>query len=139
MKLRRERFALVDLMIVVAASATSVALLRATVASTGGGYLRHVPAPHSHWHGTLGYELPFRLFFVLYNGVPQILVASLGVVALSFRARRAAFFRLSHNPGLVLSLVAVTATAWTVLVNFPALHWDGSDLAPWRLVVDNIL
>jgi hypothetical protein len=76
---------------------------------------------------------------VLYNGVPQLLVASLCVVALSLRGRRAAFFELSQNPGLVLSLVAVTASAWSVLVNFPALHWDGSGLAPWRLVVDHIL
>ena len=139
MKPPRTRFVLADLMIMVAAIAMSVAMLRATVASTGGGYLRHTPAPHSHWHGTLGYELPFRFFFVLYNGVPQILVGSLCVIALTLRTRRASGLRLSHCPGFVLSLVAVTTSAWVVLVNFPALRWDGFDLAPWSLVVDNIL
>src|SRR4051794_36419056 len=111
----RRQFTLVDLMIVVATSAIGMVLLRATLASSGGGYLRHVSAPHSHWHGALGYELPFRFFFVLYNGVPQILVASLCVVALSLKARSVTGLRLSHRPGFVLSLVAVTASTWTTL------------------------
>ena len=140
MKLRRERFTLADLMIVVVASAISAALLRATFASSGGGYLRHVPAPSSHWdRAPLGTKIGSLFFHFLYNGVPQILVACLCIIALFLRGRRAAFSRLSHHPGLMLSLAAVIASAWSVLMKIPAVRSDFSGLAPWRLVVNHIL
>jgi hypothetical protein len=135
----RPRMALADLLILVAATALGMAVLRATAADSGGGYLRHVPAPHSHWHGPLGSHLPYYFFFALYNGVPLILVASLCVVALSLRARRSSALRLSQRPGFVLCLAAVAASALTTVVNCSALRSFGLDLAPWRLVVNDLI
>jgi hypothetical protein len=137
---RRPRIALADLIILVAAVALGIAVLRTTVECSGGGwYLRHVPSPHSHWEGPLGRALPLYSFLVLVNGVPQILVASLCVVALSVRSRGASAPRLSHRPGFVLCLVAVAASGWTT-----AMHWTMLWVRPWdsrlafcRFIVDN--
>jgi hypothetical protein len=141
---RLPKIALADLVVLIAATALGLALLRATIASTGGGYLRHVNAPHSHWNGPLGYNAPFYLFFTVVNGVPQLLVACLTVVVLSLRRRRSSTIPLSHLPGYVLSLAAVSAASWTVLVHGSSLsvrHGFGSEdhLALWSIVVFALL
>jgi hypothetical protein len=136
---QRWRIALADLIILVAATALGMAILRTTIESSGGEYLRHVPAPHSHWTGPLGYNPPFYLFFALVNGVPQILVASICVVALSLRRHRSSTLRLSHQPGFVLCLAALTASVLTTVVHGSALWIQHYSLALWSLIVFGIL
>jgi hypothetical protein len=135
----RPRIALADLIILITATAFGMAVLRLTIESSGGGYLRHVPAPHSHWTGPLGYKPPIYVFFALVNGAPQILVASACVVALSLRRRRSLPLPLSHRPGFVLCLVAVAAAILTTVVHGSALWIRRYDLALWSLIVFGIL
>ena len=137
----RLRIALADLLILVAAAALGMAVLRTTIESSGGGYIRRFPSPHSHWVGPLGYDLPFNLFFGLYNVAPQVLVASLAVVVLSLRGRRASTIPLSRRPGFLLCLAAVTVSSWRVVVNRESF-WLEDVLVPLplaRLVVFGIV
>jgi hypothetical protein len=78
---------------------------------------------------------------MLVNGAPQILVASLCVVALSVRSRGDSAPRLSHRPGFVLCLAAVAASGWTTAMHWRMLWvnaWD-SRLAFCGFIVDDIL
>lgn len=142
---RRPRIATADLLIAVAAVALGTAVWRTTFASSGGGYLRHVPSPRSHSPhplGDLGYAVHSGFFFALVNGVPQVLVASLGVVALSLRRRKDPAHPLSRRPGFVLCAGAVAASAWAVPMHgttFWLPHRFDYGVELWRLVVEGIL
>ena len=135
----RPRISLAELMILVAATALGFALLRTTIESSGGGYLRHVPLPYSHAPRRLGFWPSFYYFFALVNGVPQILVACAGIIVLSLRRRRSLPIPLSHRPGFVLCLAAVASSILTTVVRGAALWMQADFLALWRLIVFGIL
>jgi hypothetical protein len=139
----RPKLALADLVILVTASALGMAVLRTTIESGRGGYLRHVPPPYFHgWRGPLGYyHWPYYYFFILVNGLPQILVAALCVVALTLRSRRSLALPLSQRPGFVLCLAAVVASLLTTVVHGSTLRMQSYDLrlALWELILYGIL
>jgi hypothetical protein len=136
--MHRPRIALADLLILVAMAALGMAVLRATLAYTGGWYYRHVPAPHSHWAGPLD-PLPCYLFNALFNGVPLLVVASLSVVVLSLRGRRYSILRLSHQPGFLLCLAAVTSSVSTIVVQDGAFWLQGYVGVSSEVIVNGIV
>jgi hypothetical protein len=138
---RRPAVAISDLMILTAAIALGMAVLRITIGASGGGYLRHVPSPHSHWTGPLGYHPPFYYFFILVNGVPQILVASICVIALSVKRSRRSAVGLSRRPGFIVCVAAVSAAIPATVARGLSIWIRRNDwyLSLWSLIVFDIL
>jgi hypothetical protein len=135
----RRRIVLADLLILIGAIAVGLAVLRATLDQTGGGYFRLVSA------STLGRrplgDCDSLCYMIMLNGIPQVLLATLWVVMLSLKAARTSGSQVLRGPGFVLSLTAVSASILTVIVQgVPYIRegWWGVSSRIGHLIVNEI-
>jgi hypothetical protein len=113
-----------DLLWLVVVTAVALALLRTTFSSMDGGYLRHLNGRRgSHMGNPDRFWLPFSLFFIIVNGVPQLLLGCFVVVVRSLLRERKFDETRSYGPGFLVSCAAVIASSLSLLIHFSSLSF----------------